>query len=65
MKFDKETGECLSVSYESYESMKEEYEAEIKKLKQEKEDLQDRVVELEEKLNTKKDSEFVATESKN
>lgn len=65
MKFDKETGECLSVSYESYEAMKEEKDAEIEKLKQEKEDLQDRVTELKEKLNTKKDSEFVATESKN
>jgi len=56
MRIDNETGNITHVDYESYQEKKEEYEAEIEKLKQENEDLQDRVAELEEQLEEENDN---------
>lgn len=62
MRIDKETGECLSVDYEIYESMKEEYKTKLEEANQRIEDLEDEVYDLKEQL--KKDSITAMTESK-
>ena len=62
MKIDNETGNITHVDYEAYLERQEEYETQIEKLKQELEDKDDRISELEEQL--KKDSIAAMTESK-
>lgn len=50
MRIDSETGEIKSVSYETHEAVKEEYESKIKKLENRIEDLEDIIAEQEEDI---------------
>lgn len=56
MRFDNETGECLSVDYETYEATQEENRNEIEKLKRIIEDLKDENYQLKEELEEEKDN---------